>query len=144
MKFNRIASKFAPSITILIVAACGFIYFVQPFKVTDPSDQRFNPDHFRFSDYSNAEFRELCKILFPVGTPETLVDRVLVDAGGARKNIDRESNGRIVIYDSGWLTAVRHDVVYDENRKLINMNPLNGISLYPNQPTRDDIWKEHK
>lgn len=54
-------------------------------KITDPDDPNFNLDRFSFHDYgSKDELADALKKLFPVGTPKSLIDRVLVDAGGAK------------------------------------------------------------
>lgn len=55
-----------------------------PWKVTDTSDSRFNPEKFRLTDYGGkVNFQKNLEILFPVGTEKSYVDRISVDIGKA-------------------------------------------------------------
>lgn len=69
------------------------LLFFEPFKVTNPTNPFFNPDRFRFSDYRDQEsLRAAFRELFPPGTSEEFVDRVLIDAGGAVIHREFESS----------------------------------------------------
>ncbi|MCB1558099.1 MAG: hypothetical protein KDJ50_04175 [Alphaproteobacteria bacterium] len=71
---------FIVSLCMLATTACS-----DPFKVTDPSDPKFNPDKFKFEDYPGIPLMtDALKKLFPVGTPKEFVEKILVDVGGAR------------------------------------------------------------
>jgi hypothetical protein len=89
------------SLMMLTTTACS-----NPFKVTDPSDPKFNPDKFRFEDYPGIpQMTEALKKLFPVGTPKEFVERVLVKAGGAEAKDNPEadkSSTRIQYYYESW------------------------------------------
>ena len=74
---------FIVSLCMLATTACS-----DPFKVTDPSDPKFNPDKFKFEDYPGIPLMtDALKKLFPVGTPKEFVEKILVDVGGARLEI---------------------------------------------------------
>jgi hypothetical protein len=89
----------------LLLAACS------PFKVTDPSDPRFDPMKFDFNDYRNhKEMAEVLRVLFPVGTPMERVDEILVGVGGGRKWEREEIHGGFSV------------------RKMIDMESLNKAS----------------
>lgn len=76
----------------IILVLCSIFSFIRygvfeaplPWKVTDTSDARFNPEKFRLTDYgSDSQFQKSLSILFPVGTEKSYVDRISVDVGGA-------------------------------------------------------------
>lgn len=72
--------------TLLFLAAFiwyGVLAYPVPWKVIDPTDPRFDPLEFRFSDYSPSYLLEVQPCLFPAGTPKSYVDHILVEIGGA-------------------------------------------------------------
>jgi hypothetical protein len=86
---------------VLLVGTFLYLYVPNPAKITDPYHPWFNPDNFRFEDYmvTRCVEKEVLAKLFPVGTEKLFVDRVLVDAGGARIKqtpYRRDSFGKIL------------------------------------------------
>lgn len=73
--------------TLLFLAAFlwyGILAYPVPWKVIDPTDPRFDPLEFRFSDYDSPSYlSEVQPCLFPAGTPKSYVDHILVEIGGA-------------------------------------------------------------
>jgi len=62
----------------------GVLAYPVPWKVIDPTDPRFDPLAFRFSDYdSGFQSGQVYACLFPKGTDKSYVDRILVDIGNA-------------------------------------------------------------
>lgn len=71
---------FVLSLVSISTVACS-----NPFKVTDPADPKFKPENFRFEDYPGIPpMTEALRKLFPVGTDREFVEKVLIDAGGAK------------------------------------------------------------
>ncbi|GEM_PF-2852209 len=75
------SSKRALIILALFSIIIGFLwYIIQPLKVTDPLDPRFNPKHLRFHHYkTDEELYAVLKTIFPAGTPRAKVDKILTD-----------------------------------------------------------------
>ncbi|MCB9989805.1 MAG: hypothetical protein H6867_00310 [Rhodospirillales bacterium] len=81
---------------LVILGCCLFLAGCKsPGKVTDPSDPNFDPMQFRFEDYrSREEFQPVLRQMFPVGTPKEHIDKILIDAGGAKdKGVTLYSRG---------------------------------------------------
>jgi hypothetical protein len=139
---NKIGIAFGIS-CILIIAGALFIY--RPFKVTDPSDPRFNPDSFSFSDYASGdELDDAFRQIFPIGTPKSFVDQVLVDAGNARQSKDKTYKF-LVYYWEPWRFHLHkpphYNFTFDENEKLLNINAV-GKKLYREQPNYVDLHED--
>jgi hypothetical protein len=64
------------------------------FKVTDPSDPKFDPYQFKFTDYSLQELDGVFIKLFHPGVDRTFVENVLVSRGGA----DIVKSGDVIAY----------------------------------------------
>lgn len=128
---------------------CAFILALlcacNPLKVTDPRDPRFNPNNFSFSDYDKTEVRSVFMVLFPVGTSQEFIDKVLVEAGGASKNLN-SNYSELVHYIHKPYLQVNHTFIFKEG-KLINIHPFGGAKVYEDQPGIEDIKatyrKEH-
>ena len=128
----------------LFVLLCVLLAACNPSKVTDPSDPRFDPTKFSFSDYPRDEqlASALKKILKP-NMEREVVEKLLVDAGNAqvveavRDNFGgylnkdkyfqslKEKHPRIITYQkggprktsAGWLLHV----FYNEQNELIQI-----------------------
>jgi hypothetical protein len=61
------------------------------FKVTDPSDPKFDPYKFKFTDYSLQELGGVFGKLFHPGVDRAFIENVLVSSGGARTYISAET-----------------------------------------------------
>lgn len=89
--FHNIETHPAQSVILGLIALAAIwaalSMGMQALKVTDPSDPRFNPDRFSFSDYKDHDELVIAfRKLFPIGTPKKFVDRVLVKAGRAKES----------------------------------------------------------
>jgi len=100
--------------TLLIVSL--LIWFAlldapMPWKVTDPSDPKFDPMKFEYTDYhSNSEFRTALKIMFPLGTEKSYIDKILVEVGGGtvrKYNYKHESLKDKITYRYGYNNIFR-------------------------------------
>ncbi len=88
-KFGLFYGFFAGIISTLLVLIAiiwyGVFAYPLPWKVIDPTDPRFDPMEFRFTDYeSGVKEAAFYSCLFPAGTEKTYIDKILVDAGKAR------------------------------------------------------------
>lgn len=129
----------------LLLAVAAFV-IVNPFKVTDPSDPRFDPDKFKFSNYSydDDSLRDAFQKLFPIGTPKDFVDRVLVDAGGATGGQGRTLKELYSYYEPKG-ERLRHlmkgpphyNFIFNEDNTVNNI--YLGSYLYPGQLTINDL-----
>jgi hypothetical protein len=137
-------SKFCVLVFQAVILSILF-YFYQPypFKVTDPTDPRFNPDRFRFSDYGPGELKPAFRILFPIGTSKEFVERVLIKATGS-------TCGHNPKYTNLWTCrepwSFRHwdiqpvfTIVYDEQSEYLLNITFSGNSLYPYSPKSEDF-----
>ena len=129
--------------TVLFTTACN------PFKVTDPNDPNFDPNKFSFSDYKSYEMYNTFRVLFPVGTEKSYVDRVLVKAGKAYSRrtdtfpyvVSYSAPPCGLINDGGQNTYM---AVYDKNDRFLNIQgqPYSE-PLYPDQLSYQDIKEAH-
>lgn len=129
------------------IAILAFLaLFGNPLKVTDPADPCFNPERFSFWDYpmGGGDKREVFAALFPVGTPKSYVDHVLIDVGGAnswRKEKDINLYGywepHRIVHLKG---PPQHTFLFDEEGKVLQINPGSGSKLYPDQPDYKEYW----
>jgi hypothetical protein len=78
------------SFRVLVVAlalASAALIASRPAPVIDPADPHFDPKQFRFSDYSQVHDRDLFERtllkMFPKGTSQSYVEKILVSRGGA-------------------------------------------------------------
>lgn len=144
-------SKKNKIVTGIILLGCCFIVLVafNPFKVTDPSDPKFNPDKFSFKDYKGEEVYGSFRKLFPVGTSKEFVERILVKAGKANffqsdaypEVFLYSAPPRFFINDGGTDT---YTVIYDKNNKFLNIQGAPSHKpLYPDQISWDDLMKEY-
>jgi hypothetical protein len=111
----------------LLVCAPVFVLYAQGFgstdKILNPYHQQYDPDQFRFEDYSASKCLswEVLAKLFPPGTPKSFVDRVLVSAGGAKVELFPEHVGHnlygyykaleppLVFMSTVWNVSVHYD-----------------------------------
>ncbi|MAQ70700.1 MAG: hypothetical protein CL565_00735 [Alphaproteobacteria bacterium] len=114
--------KISIVIVLLVIAIVTAIWVLEnPFKVIDPTDQRFEIQQFQFEDYGeNREelYQALIKI-FPQGTPHNVIYDVLVNhAGVERMGGDEVSGTYIFFYKprhskhskcNGWRVLVSYD-----------------------------------
>ena len=141
MEFSK---KVFLGLAIVTILLTGIGTSVALAKVTDPSNPAFNPDHFNFSDYKDRnELIAVYKKLFPVGTPKETVDRVLVTAGKARCGQDQTYKNLWICQQprsfKNWDVGPNFLLIYDDEMKLLNINP-NGLGdIYPNSTTRKDL-----
>jgi hypothetical protein len=118
----------------------GFMVLANPFKVTDPSDPRFDPMQFRFEDYSDEKkFQEVLDILFPQGTKRSRVEEILIDHAGLQAGYSEGNSGHyfvsyislgktldnLGIFDAGLQQA---QFKYDSNDMVVSIKShiLNG------------------
>jgi len=92
---NRLANGASIfSLTILLTIQTGFLLLFllycfwasfNPFKVIEPYNLRFEPNEFRFEDYTGPQCveKEAIAKIFPIGTHKNFVDRILVRQAGA-------------------------------------------------------------
>ncbi len=90
-RFSAIYGFLAGAVTTLLILAAiiwyGVFAYPLPWKVTDPTDPRFNPQNFRFTDYENSrELGEALRAIFPLGTEKEIVDLALGKAGASVPN----------------------------------------------------------
>ncbi len=113
---------------VLVVVGIGYLWYTMPFKVTDPNDPRFVPELFRMRDYASYEgVRELqTKVfpkLFPIGTPKSYVDKMMIDRGGATINDQSDLDKGDFSYDFMPLNmygdSLMMKVFYNCNYKVI-------------------------
>lgn len=55
-------------------------------KVTDPSDPKFDPYQFKFTDYPRSELASILDKLIKPGQDRADVERILMNSGGANMN----------------------------------------------------------
>jgi len=61
---------------------------IEPFKVTDPSDPKFDPNKFEFDDYSgDMGILHAMRQIFYVGMPRDDVEKILLNGGARLKRI---------------------------------------------------------
>jgi len=132
-----------------IIVAAGSMAVADAIKVTDPTDPRFNPDEFKFTDYKNPdELVVIYKKIFPIGTSKEFVDRVLVKAGGARcarsKTFEKLWSCRKPRNYNDWEgLGAPFSLIFDNKMRLLNIN--NGAEeIYPNSVTWKDLEEEYK
>lgn len=96
-------------------------------KVIDPSDPRFDPMKFRFEDYAGLHTDPEPKLLtpallkmFPPGTEEAYIDKILVEQAGAGKYKYRgnDKGYRYSRYAMGGLTGWVVIVIYDDGKSV--------------------------
>lgn len=81
------------------------VYFVifQPFKVTNPNDQRFDASQFRFEDYpSSTELAMFLWRLFRTEPKSKKVDEVMNKAGAFGEANPVDKNSYSYSYDTHW------------------------------------------
>lgn len=125
---------------MLTTSACS-----NPFKVTDPSDPKFNPDKFSFNDYkTHEELRDAFRKLFPVGTDREFIERVLVNAGGAKIvdtfDFKAEGGGYLHIRYEEPFNPIRsfkqpifYTVTLSQDNKLMNIMINGGMKVHKNK-----------
>jgi hypothetical protein len=108
---------------LILTAMFTYNWYEAPFKVKDPAEPGFNPDKFRFRDYyqnDNISLYEAYRKLFPPGTPKEFVDRVLVDAGGAKGRKLPDANIWLYRRPANSIKGGAQDVIsYDDNNRFV-------------------------
>lgn len=128
----------------LIAALAAYLFIAEPFKITDPSDPRFNPDKFKFSDYkSRDDLIHVYRTTFPVGTSKAFVDRVLIKSGkatcGQNKTYPNLWHCRQPKTLKHWDIAPHLLLIYDDNLNLLNINPNGMGEIYPDSVTFEEL-----
>lgn len=77
------SKKLRKRLCIAGVVLIGWWLIFDPFKVTDPSAEGFDPYKFKFTDYTQEELPSIFKRLFHEGSDRGFVENVLVSSGGA-------------------------------------------------------------
>ncbi len=104
----------------IILCLVGWIAIMHPFKVVDPTDPRFDPVKFSFSDYkTKEELRSAFLKLFPLGTDSSFVDNVLIEVGGAKAGISDDP--LIKSYLRMSFKQENYVFTFDGNNKLVNI-----------------------
>lgn len=85
-RVSAIYGFLAGAITVLLILAAiiwyGVFAYPLPWKVIDPTDPRFDPQSFRFTDYDTGrELGEALRAMFPVGTSKEQIDALLSRSG---------------------------------------------------------------
>jgi hypothetical protein len=78
----------------IVIALILWCVAFDVFKVTDPSDPKFDPYQFKFTDYSLQELDGVFSKLFHPGVDRTFIENVLVSRGGA----DIVKSGNTIMY----------------------------------------------
>ena len=108
-------------------------------KITDPTSPLFNPNRFRFNDYTGREDKvDAFRKMFSVGTPKEFVDQVLVEAGGAKSAPIKEFP-QVWRYNEpmrfGLPAGPVHIFIFNENNELENIQAFADEILYPDRLT---------
>jgi hypothetical protein len=147
----RVPYSFLSGITFTLLSISAFVWyglfaFPLPWKVTDPTDPRFDPGKFRFTDYSDGtKLDAALETMFPVGTSKEIVDAALSKAGArvtAHKPANNEPIRGNLFYYSYWnlratvidqmLLTPAHDnaweaaIYYDQDnrvKRIVGINP---------------------
>jgi hypothetical protein len=145
-KMNNFWKKKYAILTALLVVVFlgGFMAFGNPFKVTDPSDPRFNPDKFSFSDYkSREELADAFRVLFPVGTPKEFVDRVLIKAVVGEPTQDKNLKNVWFYWENLPFStpnkSIQHIFIFDAELRVLNIIPSASVEIYPDQLKLKDL-----
>lgn len=124
----------------LLVIVVSYVVATAPFKVTDPSDPRFDPMKFNFRDYrgEGLTVSDVFPVLFPPGTPKDLVDKILVEAGGATSRQSELRESQWVYQEPAYYRGINsikgapiHVFVFDEHNRVVNIRLGTGSELYP-------------
>lgn len=133
----------------------GVLAYPVPWKVTEPTDPRFDPLAFRFSDYSPSYLPEVQPCLFPAGTPKSYVDHILVEIGGASVKKDaflpsyERSHPNMYTYTySRFRDRLRHayfSMLSDKHSIEVRYDSANKVEPYnttqcPEAPPRVDWY----
>lgn len=146
----RITAKYISlailAVLVLLIATLCVYYVPNPIKIIDPYHPWFKPDKFRFEDYTLTPCtrKEALAKLFPIGTKEEFVDRVLVEAGNAQKDEIRRNKvlgSRIrYFYEahhwSNWFypRAWNVTVMYDNNNEVTDVRFPEGRNVVTGEP----------
>lgn len=155
----------------IVMAMVLGLWGCNPFKVTDPSDPRFDPTKFSFEDYkTEEEFQEALIKLFPIGTSRSKVDEILlsyaqtchsneipgnkISLSNNRKPLEKWNNSNFFIEymnpqkpnsDRVWIIAVLFD---GKERKVVDvMSNIIGPAAFPKSigsEVRYPKWDYHK
>lgn len=136
-------------VTLCVLAALiwyVFLDFPLPWKITDPSDPRFDPMKFEFTDYvGDDELQRVLDIMFSIGTEKSEVENFLMKIGKA-KGIKYQGPDKFIEQsDERYYYTYRHlrgvifeiifmvpeneftwkiSVVYDHNNKLKKLHVI--------------------
>lgn len=77
---HRTRVLFVSLIVLVLVGVATALLALNPFKVTDPADPRFDVTKFKFSDYeSKDELFDALSVIFPVSTKRFNVEKILIN-----------------------------------------------------------------
>lgn len=146
---SRITKFTLLALTLLIAGFC-YLFVPNLLKATDPYHPWFNPDKFRFEDYSDhCMKKEVLAKLFPIGTERSFVERVLVDAGHANpeklpEHVGRGPNAFSYYWESpfwgNWFfpNTWNVTVVYDSN------NMVSSVTVPVGAPPGESVHEFYK
>lgn len=117
----------------LSLILCFCVVACNPFKVTDPSDPRFDPMKFRFEDYDRTGLHRALSKLLPVGTPESKVDSLLLNGANATK-VDSS------VYHANTYTYSKH-ITGAWFRELITLHPYAGYAVIVEYDHNNNLTK---
>ncbi len=91
-------------------------------KVTDPGNPQFDVSKFDFQDYDGSNFSKIINELFPLGSDEEYIEKVLVEYGGANVNQEMKSYLGEVSYSKvvtrGYSCLYFVKAIFDARNKL--------------------------
>jgi hypothetical protein len=156
---NCFQNRFSASAIVILI---GAVFWINPFKVTNPADPRFDPDKFSFSDYAISETEWILKKMFPVGIRKAEVDRILIETGAATQYDLTASQGmspfEFVEYtenDNFWRQLgvysmsikrqsghLSYKFLFDKDGQLLNIDIDGAGYIYADQMTHKDVWNK--
>ena len=126
--------------SFILIGIVIFLSACNPFKVTDPSDPRFDPTRFNFNDYrSNNELLKALKILLPIGTSKKEAETLLVDIAGVKHPnvIPKEKDLTYTLSGYDGIANSEHD----SYKKKIQNAHINADQTVMYQKSKNSTWE---
>lgn len=133
-----------PVLVALVIAT--ILVAPNPFKITDPTDPRFDPNRFQFRDYSNREaYQRALAVIFPIGMPREQAEKRMLNAGSALGETLIKGDHRRVFYMYRPYMADLHccqnfSILYDRNNNVEQVQ-IGGGKVHLNQPSWQEVNK---
>ena len=137
--FKNTEREFYMKNLMAVLVSCLALVACNPFKVSDPSDPRFDPMQFKFSDYrGTGQLPDVLRTIFPPGTKKEFVDKVLVNSGRAKIN---QASGKLAEgYQNYWVYIMPKRwknikapnaifITYDKNNNIVAAT-MTGMELF--------------